>query len=52
MSQLLETWKRKLHYPTKSSQDDLAPAKRIIKDCGYQRRDHELAGAKGAILGS
>jgi len=39
-------------YPRKSSQDDLAAAKKLINDCGYQRRDQELADAKGAMLSS
>jgi hypothetical protein len=31
---------------------DLAAAEKLIKDCGYHRRDEELADAKSAILGS
>lgn len=38
-------------YPWKSPQDDLAAAEKLINDCGYHRRDQELADAKRAILG-
>jgi len=38
-------------YPWKSPQDDLAAAEKRINDCGYHRRDEELADAKRAILG-
>ncbi|MCX6899110.1 MAG: hypothetical protein NT105_10450 [Verrucomicrobia bacterium] len=31
--------------------DDLAAAEKLIKECGYHRRDEELADAKKAILG-
>jgi hypothetical protein len=34
----------------KSSQHDLAAAKKLINDCGSRRRDQELAEAKGAML--
>ena len=30
---------------------DLAEAERLIKECGYHRRDEELADAKRALLG-
>jgi hypothetical protein len=40
-----------LKYPWKSPQDDLAAAEKLINDCGYHRRDEELADAKKAILG-
>ncbi len=43
---------REEHYPWKSSQDDLATAEKLINECGYHRRDEELADAKQAILGS
>ncbi len=36
----------------KSPQDELAAAEKLINDCGYHRRDEELAAAKQAILGS
>ena len=36
-------------YPWKSPQDDLAAAEKLINDCGYHRRDEELADAKKAI---
>jgi hypothetical protein len=38
-------------YPWKSPQDDLAAAEKLINDCGYHRRDEELADAKRAIPG-
>jgi hypothetical protein len=38
-------------YPWKSPQEDLAAAEKLINDCGYHRRDEELADAKQAILG-
>jgi len=34
-----------------SPQADLAAAEKLIHDCGYHRRDEELADAKKAILG-
>jgi hypothetical protein len=43
---------REKPYPWKSPQDDLAAAEKLINDCGYHRRDEELADAKRAILGS
>jgi tetratricopeptide (TPR) repeat protein len=36
-------------YPWKSPQDDLAAADKLINDCGYHRRDEELADVKRAI---
>ena len=39
-------------YPWKSPQEDLAAAEKLINECGYHRRDEELADAKQAILGS
>ncbi|MFZ4509191.1 MAG: hypothetical protein ACOYON_16005 [Fimbriimonas sp.] len=41
---------REAQYPWKSPQDDLAAAEKLINDCGYHRRDEELADAKRAIL--
>jgi Domain of unknown function (DUF4062) len=38
-------------YPWQSPQDDLAAAEKLINDCGYHRRDGEIADAKQAILG-
>jgi hypothetical protein len=32
--------------------DDLAAAEKLINECGYHRRDEELADAKRAILGT
>lgn len=43
---------REQTYPWKSPQDDLAAAEKLINDCGYHRRDEELADAKSAILGT
>jgi hypothetical protein len=37
--------------PGTSPQDDLAAAEKLINDCGYHRRDEELADAKLAVLG-
>jgi tetratricopeptide (TPR) repeat protein len=42
---------REKPYPWKSPQDDLAAAEKLINECGYHRRDEELADAKRAILG-
>jgi hypothetical protein len=36
-------------YPWGSPRDDLAAAEMLIDDCGYHRRDEELADAKAAI---
>jgi hypothetical protein len=38
-------------YPWESAVADLAAAERLINECGYHRRDGELADAKAAILG-
>jgi len=38
-------------YPWVSPQHDLAEAERLINECGYHRRDAELADAKRALLG-
>ena len=37
-------------YPWESPEADLAAAEKLIKDCGYHRRDRELADAKRATL--
>ncbi len=50
---------REPHYPwdknpdgtARGPQDDLAAAEKLINECGYHRRDEELADAKRAILG-
>jgi tetratricopeptide (TPR) repeat protein len=42
---------REKNYPWKSPQADLAAAEKLINDCGYHRRDEELADAKRAVLG-
>jgi hypothetical protein len=47
------------HYPWNQNSDgtprgpadDLAAAEKLINECGYHRRDEELADAKRAILG-
>jgi len=39
-------------YPWESPAADLAAAEKLINECGYHRRDEELADAKRAILGS
>jgi hypothetical protein len=41
---------REAQYPWESPQADLAAAEKLINDCGYHRRDEELADAKAAIL--
>ena len=38
-------------YPWESPEADLRAAEKLINDCGYHRRDEELADAKKAILG-
>jgi hypothetical protein len=38
-------------YPWQSPQADLAAAEKLINECGYHRRDAELADAKRALLG-
>ncbi len=43
---------REENYPWESPQTDLAAAEKLINDCGYHRRDEELADAKRAILGT
>ena len=42
---------RKRKYPWASPEADLKAAEKLINDCGYHRRDEELADAKRAILG-
>jgi hypothetical protein len=37
-------------YPWESPAVDLAAAEKLINDCGYHRRDEELADAKAALL--
>ena len=41
---------REAQYPWKSPQVDLAAAEKLINDCGYHRRDEELADAKAVLL--
>jgi len=39
-------------YPWESPEADLKAAEKLINECGYHRRDEELADARKAILGS
>jgi hypothetical protein len=41
---------REEKYPWESAQKDLEEAERLINECGYHRRDEELADAKRVIL--
>jgi hypothetical protein len=41
---------REAQYPWDSPEADLAAAEKLINECGYHRRDEELADAKAAIL--
>jgi tetratricopeptide (TPR) repeat protein len=43
---------REKQYPWESPAADLAAAEKLINECGYHRRDEELADAKRAILGT
>jgi hypothetical protein len=42
---------REAEYPWESPEADLTAAEKLINDCGYHRRDEELADAKRLILG-
>jgi hypothetical protein len=42
---------REQPYPWDSPQTDLAAAEKLINECGYHRRDKELADARKAIIG-
>jgi len=42
---------REAKYPWESPEEDLKAAEKLVNDCGYHRRDEELADAKRAILG-
>ncbi len=42
---------REKKYPWQSAEKDLEEAGRLIQECGYHRRDEELADARAAILG-
>lgn len=42
---------REESYPWSSPESDLAAAEMLINECGYHRRDKELADARRAILG-
>jgi tetratricopeptide (TPR) repeat protein len=44
-------WNKTSDGTSRSPQDDLAAAEKLINDCGYHRRDEELADAKKAIIG-
>jgi hypothetical protein len=37
-------------YPWESPAADLAAAEKLINECGYHRRDEELADAKAVLL--
>ena len=41
---------REAQYPWESPAADLASSEKLINECGYHRRDEELADAKAAIL--
>jgi tetratricopeptide (TPR) repeat protein len=41
---------REKEYPWESAQADLEAAEKLINECGYHRRDEELADAKRVIL--
>ncbi len=43
---------REKRYPWESPAADLGAAEKLINECGYHRRDEELADAKHAILGN
>ncbi|HEX7333486.1 MAG TPA: DUF4062 domain-containing protein [Pyrinomonadaceae bacterium] len=43
---------REAKYPWESPEADLKAAEKLINDCGYHRRDEELADAKRVILGA
>ncbi|MGA2853816.1 MAG: hypothetical protein ABSE90_06780, partial [Verrucomicrobiota bacterium] len=45
-------WNKNPDGTPRSPKDDLAAAEKLINDCGYHRRDEELADAKRAILGN
>jgi tetratricopeptide (TPR) repeat protein len=42
--------KEEMQYPWESPAADLAAAEKLINECGYHRRDEELADAKAVIL--
>src|SRR5262249_10222973 len=42
-------WERNADGSLRGPEDDLAAAQRLINECGYHRRDEELADAKRAI---
>jgi hypothetical protein len=44
-------WNKNPDGTARGPKDDLAAAGKLINDCGYHRRDEELADAKRAILG-
>ena len=45
-------WNRDSDGAERGPADDLAAAEELIDECGYHRRDAELADAKLAILGT
>lgn len=44
-------WNRNRDGTSRGPRDDLVAAEKLINECGYHRRDEELADAKKAILG-
>ncbi len=44
-------WDKNPDGTPRGPKNDLAAATKLINDCGYHRRDEELADAKRAILG-
>ncbi|MEO8589212.1 MAG: toll/interleukin-1 receptor domain-containing protein [Flavobacteriales bacterium] len=44
-------WDKNSDGTSRGPKDDLVAAERLINECGYHRRDEELADAKKAILG-
>jgi len=42
--------KEEIQYPWESPAADLAAAEKLINDCGYHRRDEELADAKAVLV--
>ena len=44
-------WNKNPDGTERGPKDDLDAAEKLINECGYHRRDEELADAKRAILG-
>jgi len=45
-----KAWNKNPDGTPRGRKDDLAAAEKLINDCGYHRRDEELADAKATIL--